>query len=131
MKTMSCLKVHAILHKCTRNSGMREISILIRLFFFYFNCLLGDVLCKIAIWANNTALNTSREKPSDLLQQVEMLLVKPLSFNLILQIWKRNSMNSKKCNCGSYYILIFGKLFYIYKLIHNNLKPIIFIASFF
>ena len=67
---------------------------------------------------------------SDLPQQVEMLLVKPMSFNLILQIWKRNIMNSKKCNCASYYILIFGQLFYIYKLIHNNLKPRIFIASF-
>ena len=40
--------------------------------FFYFNCLPDDVLCKIAIWADDTALNSSCDKPSDLLQQVEI-----------------------------------------------------------
>ena len=37
-------------------------------FFFYFNCLPDDVLCKIAIWADDTALNSSSDKPSDLPQ---------------------------------------------------------------
>ena len=39
-------------------------------FFFYFNCLPDDVLCKIAIWADDNALNSSCDKPSDLSQQV-------------------------------------------------------------
>ena len=52
-------------------------------FYFYFNCLSDDVLCKIAIWADYTALNSSCDKPSNLLQQV-----KPMSSNLILKIWK-------------------------------------------
>ena len=39
-------------------------------FFFYFNCLPDDVLCKIAISADDNALNSSRDKPSDLSQQV-------------------------------------------------------------
>ena len=50
--------------------------------------------------------------PSDLPQQVEMLLVKPMSFNLILQIWKRNTMNRKKMQlCIILYIDIW-QLFY-------------------
>ena len=39
-------------------------------FYSYFNCLPGDVLCKIAIWADDNALNLSCDKPSDLSQQV-------------------------------------------------------------
>ena len=39
-------------------------------FFSYFNCLPDDVLCKIAIWVDDNALNSSSEKPSDLSQQV-------------------------------------------------------------
>ena len=39
-------------------------------FFSYFNCLSDDVLCKIAIWADDNALNSSCDKPSDLTQQV-------------------------------------------------------------
>ena len=39
-------------------------------FFSYFNCLPDDVLCKIAIWADDNALNSSCDKPSDLSQQV-------------------------------------------------------------
>ena len=35
------------------------------------------------------------------------------------------------CNSASYYILIFGKLLHIYKVIHIDLKPRILIASFF
>ena len=38
-------------------------------FLFYFNCLPDDVLCEIAIWAGDTALNSSCDKPSELLQQ--------------------------------------------------------------
>ena len=64
-------------------SGMRQNYILIHvflswsmsfldpcLFFSYFNCLPDDVLCKIAIWADDNALNSSCDKPSDLTQQV-------------------------------------------------------------
>ena len=39
-------------------------------FFSYFNCFPDDILCKIAIWAEENALNSSCDKPSDLLQQV-------------------------------------------------------------
>ena len=54
--------------KCTINSGMRSsIS-----FFFYFNCLPDDVLCKIPIKADDTDLKLSCGKPSDLSQQVEI-----------------------------------------------------------
>ena len=65
---------------------MRQNFILIHLFFFYFICLSDDVLCKIAIWADNIALNSSCDKPSDLWQQVE------LNCNLILinqNFWKK------------------------------------------
>ena len=34
---------------CTIKPGMRQDSILIHLFFFYFNCLPDDALCKTAI----------------------------------------------------------------------------------
>ena len=34
-------------------------------FFSYFNCLPDNVLCKIAIWADYNALNSSCNKPSD------------------------------------------------------------------
>ena len=39
-------------------------------FFSYFNCLPDDVLCKIAIWADDNALISSCDKPTDLSQQV-------------------------------------------------------------
>ena len=39
-------------------------------FFSYFNCLPDDVLCKIVIWADDNALNSSCDKPSHLSQQV-------------------------------------------------------------
>ena len=53
-----------------------------------------------------------------------------MSCNFILKIWKCNTRNIRKCNSASNYILIFGKLFYIYKLIHIHLKPRILIPSF-
>ena len=36
----------------------------------FFNCILDDVLCKIAISADTNALNSLCNKPSDLSQQV-------------------------------------------------------------
>ena len=39
-------------------------------FFSYFNPLPDDVMCKIPICADNSALNSSCDKPSDLSQQV-------------------------------------------------------------
>ena len=53
-----------------------------------------------------------------------------LSCNLILKIWKCNTRNIRKCHSASIYIFIFGKLFYIYNLIHIYLKPRILITSF-
>ena len=41
------------------------------MYILYFNCLPDDILCKIAIWADDTALNLSCDKPSHLLQQSE------------------------------------------------------------
>ena len=38
------------------------------IFFFYFSCLFGDVLCKTAIGADDNAFKSSCDKPSDLLQ---------------------------------------------------------------
>ena len=57
--------------ECVTNSGMHQIFILIH-FFFYFNCLPDNVLCKIAIWADDTALNSPCDKPSDLSHQAEL-----------------------------------------------------------
>ena len=48
---------------------MRQNSILIHLFFFYFICFPYDILCKIAIWADDTAHSSSFDKASDLSQQ--------------------------------------------------------------
>ena len=42
-------------------------------FFSYFNCLPDDVLCKIAIWADDNALNLSCYKPFDLSLQAVIL----------------------------------------------------------
>ena len=94
-------------------------------FFFYFNCLPDNVLCKIAIWADDTALSSSCDKPSGLSQQVEIAY--ELWFDL--KIWKLNTRNIWKLNSAFNYILMLGK-FYIYKLIHSDLKPRILIASF-
>ena len=60
---------------------MRQNSVLIHLLCFYFNCIPDDILCKIAIWADDTALNSSCDKLSDLPQQVESM-----SCNLTLKI---------------------------------------------
>ena len=38
----------------------------------YFNSLSDDVLCNIAIWANDTAPKSSCDKGSDFLQQDEI-----------------------------------------------------------
>ena len=90
-------------------------------FFYYFNCLPNDVLCKIATWSDDNAVNSSCDKPSDLTQQV------------LIWSWKYEKCNTRdigKYNSVSNYILIFGKLFYLYKLIHIDLKPRILKASF-
>ena len=41
-------------------------------FSLYFNCLPDDALSKIAIWADDISLRSSCDKPSDLLQQIEV-----------------------------------------------------------
>ena len=58
-------------------------------FYSYFNCPPDDVLCKIAIWADDNALNSS-DKPSGSSQQVVIGL-----------------KNIGQCNSTSNYILIF------------------------
>ena len=53
--------------KCTIKSGTRQnwsVS-----FFSFFNCLPDDVLCKIAVWADDNAFNAIYDKPSDVPQQ--------------------------------------------------------------
>ena len=89
-------------------------------FFSYFNCLPDYVLCKISIWTDDNALNSSCGKPSDLSLQV--VTWSQNSEKAILEISEKAILHP---------ILMFGKLFYIYKLIHIDLKRIILIASFF
>ena len=59
---------------------VRNISLSIS-FFFYFNCSPDDVLCKIPIWADDTALNLLCNNSFELLQP---------TLYLILQIWNTN-----------------------------------------
>ena len=69
------------------NSGIHRNPILIHLLFFYFNCLLDYVMCKIAMCADDTALNSSCDKPYDLSQHAEIAY--ELQFNLKTQnCWK-------------------------------------------
>ena len=63
-------------------------------------------------------------KLTQLSQQVKMC------GNGILKRWKCNTKNIKKFSFPSNYMFIFGKLYYVYKLIHIDLKPRILIASF-
>ena len=74
--------------KCTINFEMPQNSFW-SISFFYFNCFSDDVLSKIAIWADGTAVNWSCDKPSDFSQQVEIAY--ELWFDL--KIWKFNSRN--------------------------------------
>ena len=53
-----------------------------------------------------------------------------MTSSLILKILKRSATNNRKFDSAFNYILIFGKLFYILKLIHIDLKPRLLIASF-
>ena len=92
-------------------------------FFFYFNCLPDDVLrkmmfCYLSWWCC-----------SQLIMWQTIWLV-AASYNLILKSWKCNTRNIKKCDSASNYILTFGKMFHIYKLIHIALNPRILISSF-
>ena len=54
--------------------------------FFNFNCLPDDDLCKIVIWADDTALNSSFYKLSDLSQQAQMAY--ELYNKLYIDIWE-------------------------------------------
>ena len=52
------------------------------------------------------------------------------SCNLNLKMWKCNTRDIGKCNTAFNYILIFRKLFFIYKVTHIDLKPRILTATF-
>ena len=101
-------------------------------FFFYFNYLPDDVLSWWYWWSSVRFLseltillaNHMANKLTQLSQQVKMCR------NVILKRWKCNTRNIKKFSLASNYMFIFGKLFYVYKLIHIDLKPRILIASF-
>ena len=97
---------------------IKILSSSISFFFFYFNCINDDVLCKTEIWADDTALNSSCDWPSGLLQQV--VIWSQRHEHAILEI--------SKCDSVSNHLFIFRKLFYIYKLIHVDLKPRILIT---
>ena len=71
---MNCLKLQVI------NSATRQSELFLDpSLFFYFSCVPDDILRKISIWVDDTALNSSCDKASDLLQQAVMC-------NLILKI---------------------------------------------
>ena len=79
------------------------------MYILYFNCLPDDILCKIAIWADDTALNLSCDKPSHLLQQSETAYA--LEFYLKIKI-------VGKC----YYVLLSTIWFWSVKIWHLMLS---------
>ena len=87
---------------------------------FLFYCLPDDVLCKIAIWTDDTPLNPSCDKQSDLSQQVE--------------IWKCNTRNIIKRNSAiQLYIDIWEIILHLqansYRLKTKNMNNLIFINT--
>ena len=62
-------------------------------FFIVYGKMLFLFLCKIAIWAHDAALNSSRDKPFDLSQEVEPRVVIwslkiQLCIQLFIDIWE-------------------------------------------
>ena len=111
--------------KCNINSGMHQYFILIHLFFptlfvslMFCVRLLSELMILLATHCATIHL-TCRKK-----------LRKSISCNLILETWKCYTRNIRNWNSASNYIFRPWKLFYIYKLIHIDLKPRILIASF-
>ena len=64
-------------------------------FFLWLSFFPDDVLCKIAIWTDDTALNSSCDKASDLLQQAEIWVV----------IWSQKSKLLE--NISIFHLLLF------------------------
>ena len=58
-------------------------------FLSYFSCLPNDVLCKTSIWADDNALNSSCDKPSDLPEKFVISSLKE---------WKWTIRDIRKCN---------------------------------
>ena len=55
------------------NAGVRQGSIIVpTLFLLYINDLLDDVICNIAVYADNTTLYSKCDQASDLWQQLEL-----------------------------------------------------------
>ena len=65
--------------------------------FLYFHCFPDVFLHTIPVWTDDTALNSSCDKPSDEPTRT--------SFSLILKIWTCNTSNIRKYNHASSYIL--------------------------
>ena len=55
------------------NAGVPQGSIIVpTLFLLYINDLLNDVICNIAVYADNTTLYSKCDQASDLWQQLEL-----------------------------------------------------------
>ena len=112
--------------KCIINSGIRQTSILIHLFDpTYLKMFWCSLMMFCAIWVVISAIIVTVNHLT-----CHNKLRYPMSSNLILKIWECNTRNIKNGNSAPNYVLIFGKLFFVYQLIHIDLKPRILIASF-
>ena len=116
--------------KCAITSGMDQNSILICLFIFYFDSFPDDFFCNIAIWADDTALNLSCDKPSELSQQ--LAIVYSLLFGLkITKMQYRKHHKIKLCTqlCTDICEIILYLQVNPYRLKTKNIKSLIFVNS--
>ena len=112
--------------KCTINSGMHQNSILIHLLFS--TLIVSLTLFCVRLLYELMIMLSTYHVTNHLTCQNKLRYA--MGCNLILKIWKWNTRNISILTSASNYLLIFGKLFNIYKLIHIYLKPRILIVSF-